>query len=282
MRTAYLDELNYKDSSINRTPPNQFRLKCRTQEFTSQSSGSCPGFVQANVTILPREYAYDFLVFCQRNPKPCPLLEILDPGSYLTSVMANNADIRTDIPKYTVLRNGQRSEELHDISSLWHEDLVTFLLGCSYSFEEALIREGIPVRHIQENKNVPMYVTSIPCRPAGIFSGPLVVSMRPVHKDLVAKAVEITSKFPRVHGAPVHVGNAEEIGIKDINRVDFGEAVTIREDEVPVFWACGVTPMKACMDSRIPFAITHSPGHMLVLDKLNIELEISNEISSIE
>lgn len=279
MRTSHLDDLSSKNFPIDRSPPHLFRYKCRTQDLTSQTSSACPGFVQANVTILPREYAYDFLVFCQRNPKPCPLLEILDPGTYLTSIMAQNADIRSDIPKYTILRDGVKSEEVLDISSYWREDLVTFLLGCSYSFEEALIREGIPVRHIEQNKNVPMYVTSILCRSSGVFSGPLVVSMRPIPKDMVNKAIEITSKFPRVHGAPVHIGNPEEIGIKDINSVDFGDAVSIYEDEVPVFWACGVTPMKACMDSGISFAITHSPGHMLVLDKLNVELDISHEIS---
>lgn len=273
MKTDYLDSLTSTD--FDRSEPANFREKCRSGEQRGPTAGHCMKYVQTNAVFLPKEYAYDFLLFCQRNPKPCPLLEVLEAGSYTPIILAPDADLRTDIPKYCILRDGNVVEEVYDINDYFSDDIVTFLLGCSFSFEEALLGSSIPVRHIEENKNVPMYVTSIPCRDAGIFIGAKVVaSMRPIPCDLVNKAVSITARYPALHGSPIHIGKPEEIGIEDINKVDFGESVTIKEGEVPVFWGCGVTPMKAIMNARLSLAITHSPGHMFVTDKLNSEFNI--------
>jgi uncharacterized protein YcsI (UPF0317 family) len=214
----------------------------------------------------------DFLIFCQRNPKPCPILDVCEPGKYNPVLTAPSADIRTDIPKYRVYRDGVMTEELTDVKKLWSDDLVSFLLGCSFTFEKALVDSGIAIRHIEENKNVPMYITNIECVPAGIFSGPTVVSMRPIPEKLVKKAYEVTARFPRVHGAPIYSGDPAKIGIKDISKPDFGDAVTIKDGEVPVFWACGVTPQAVVMNVKPEFAITHAPGHMFITDIKEEEL----------
>ncbi|MFQ5875627.1 MAG: putative hydro-lyase, partial [Dehalococcoidia bacterium] len=231
-----------------------------------------PGYVQTNLAILPKDHAFDFLLFCQRNPKPCPLIEVLEPGRHEAIMTATGSDIRTDLPAYRVYRDGVLEQEVPDISELWRNDLASFLLGCSFTFEEALLRAGISLRHIEQGKNVSMYNTNIPTRPAGAFSGPLVVSMRPIQKARVIKAVQITSRYPSVHGAPVHIGGPEEIGIKDLSRPDYGDPTEIREDEVPVFWACGVTPQAVAMQSKPPLMITHVPGHMFVTDLLNEDI----------
>jgi len=232
------------------------------------------GYAQANLVILPEKYAFDFLLFCQRNPKPCPLLEVLEPGKFKPEFMASDADIRTDIPRYYIYRRGKLEATVKEIKNLWEKDFVTFLLGCSFSFEEAMLRAKIPVRHIEENKNVPMYISSIPCKPAGLFHGPMVVSMRPFPTDKIVPAVKITSRYAFVHGAPVHIGNPSEIGIKNIQRPDFGDPVTIKKREVPVFWACGVTPQAVVMKAKPDLCITHAPGHMFISDLLNEELAI--------
>jgi uncharacterized protein YcsI (UPF0317 family) len=244
----------------------QARNEIRLEKWTSPTPGMAYGYTQANLVILPSKYAMDFLIFCQRNPKPCPILDICEPGKYTPSLIAPTADIRTDIPKYRVYRDGVLVEEVNNILNLWSEDLVSFLLGCSFTFEKALSDEGIGIRHIEEERNVPMYITNIKCNPAGIFNGPTVVSMRPIPKDLVEKAVAITARFPRVHGAPIHIGDPEKIGIKNISKPDFGDSVTIKEGEVPVFWACGVTPQAVIMNIKPDLVITHAPGCMFISD----------------
>ncbi len=244
----------------------QVRRACRRGEWTGPTAGLAAGFAQANLVVLPRDRAYDFLVFCQRNPKPCPLLEVTEPGDPCPAKFAPDADLRTDLPRYRVWRNGELENEPTDIAGLWRDDFVSFLIGCSFTFESALLRAGVPVRHIEENLNVPMYRTNIACRSAGIFEGPMVVSMRPLSPANAIKAVEITSRYPMVHGAPVHWGTPEEIGIEDLSRPDFGDAVPLKAGEIPVFWACGVTPQAALMAAKLPLAITHAPGSMFVTD----------------
>lgn len=252
--------------------PREVRLKIRSQEITGQTSGMCPGYAQANLVVLPRELAYDFLLFTQRNPKPCPLLEVTDTGSPLTHYIAD-ADIASDIPKYRIYRKGRLTDVVTDIHSMWRDDFVAFLIGCSFSFEQALLEDGIPVRHIEEHRNVPMYNTSIPCTPAGVFHGNMVVSMRPIPQDMISRSVLITGEMPRVHGAPVHIGDPEAIGITDLEHPDYGDMVTIRKGEVPVFWPCGVTPQNVIMSTKPEIAITHAPGHMLITDTLNTKLK---------
>ncbi|QXI65562.1 MULTISPECIES: putative hydro-lyase [Paracoccus] len=246
--------------------PQQARLAAR-QGPARPTSGQAPGFTQCNMISLPRDWAWDFLLFAQRNPKPCPVLDVTDPGSHRT-VMAPDADLRTDIPLYRIWRDGVLAEEVTDATAHWaeHPDLVTFLIGCSFTFEGALMAAGIPVAHVDHGCNVPMFLTDHECRPAGRMSGRLVVSMRPIPADRVAEAAMISGRTPAVHGAPVHVGAPEALGIADLQRPDFGDPVPVGPGQVPVFWACGVTPQAAVMASRPPFAITHAPGHMFVTD----------------
>jgi uncharacterized protein YcsI (UPF0317 family) len=229
------------------------------------SSGWAPGFTQANLVVLPRDWAYDMLLFGQRNPQPVPLLDVTDAGSPHTA-LAPGADLRTDLPRYRVWRDGELVDEPTDVVDLWSEDLVSFLIGCSFSFETALLDAGVPVRNIEQGRNVSMYRTNRECRPAGRLSGPLVVSMRPIPGELVPAAVQVTGRMPQVHGAPVHVGSPSSLGIADLARPDFGDPVEFQDGDIPVFWACGVTPQAALMASRPPFAITHAPGHMFVTD----------------
>lgn len=247
----------------------QVRELCRSGAWTTQTSGLAPNFAQANLVILPQEDATDFLAFCQRNPKPCPVLEVTQRGSPTPRKFAPNADLRTDLPRYRVWRFGQLVDEPTDISSYWQPDFVAFLIGCSFSFEATLIEENIPIRHIDLGCNVPMYRTNIECESAGKFHGPLVVSMRPLKPADAIRAIQITTQFPFVHGAPVHLGFPEQIGIQDINKPDFGDPVPIEADEMPVFWACGVTPQAAVMAAKPELVITHSPGCMFVTDVLN-------------
>lgn len=249
--------------------PREVRALIRQGVITGQTSGMCEGYAQGNLLILPREQAYDFLLFTQRNPKSCPLLEVGDVGSPLVRKMADNADIARDIPRYRVWEYGKLTGEYTDISRFWREDFVYFLIGCSFSFEGELLSAGVPVRHIEEGKNVPMYLTNIDCEEAGIFHGKLVVSMRPMPADQVIRAISITASMPRVHGAPIHIGDPSKIGIADLSKPDFGEAVTIRPGEIPVFWCCGVTPQSVVMSARPPIAISHAPGHMFLTDVKN-------------
>jgi len=249
--------------------PAEVRKLIREGKITTQTSGMCDGYAQANLMILPKEHAYDFLLFTQRNPKACPLLEVGDAGSRLVKRMADCADIATDIPRYRVWEHGELTGEYTDISHLWRDDFVYFLIGCSFSFEGELLALGVPVRHIEEGRNVPMYRTNIACDEAGIFHGNVVVSMRPMPADQVIRAVSITASMPRVHGAPIHIGDPAAIGIRDINHPEFGEAVTIRDGEIPVFWCCGVTPQSVVMSAKPPLAISHAPGHMFITDIKN-------------
>ncbi len=248
--------------------PGDLRLLARSGAFNGATAGVARGFVQANLMIVPRSAAFDFLLFCQRNPRPCPLVEVLEAGQ-VTPLCAPDADLRSDLPGYRVYRHGELAGEVGDISALWQDDFVSFLIGCSFSFEGALIDAGIPLRHVEQQRNVAMYITTIPCQPAGQFSGNMVVSMRPVRSCHVARAVEISARFPQVHGAPVHVGHPEAIGINDLMCPDFGDSVQVADDEVPVFWACGVTPQVIACQSRTAFCITHAPGKMFVTDIIN-------------
>jgi len=250
------------------------RLACREGRLTGSTAGLAPGFVQGNLAILPRDLAADFLLFCQRNPKPCPLVGVSEPGNPRIPSLGGDLDIRTDLPRYRVWRDGELVEEVSGINSAWHGDLVAFVIGCSFSFEEALIADGLRIRHIDEGRNVPMYRTSVPCVPAGAFSGPLVVSMRPFRPAGAIRAIQITTRFPAVHGAPVHIGMPELIGIKDIAKPDYGDAVPVHDDEIPVFWACGVTPQSVVATMKPEFCITHYPGSMLVTDRKNTEFAI--------
>lgn len=247
-----------------RTSPSDARERYR-EGLVAPTSGWATGFTQANMVVLPKDWAFDMLLFGQRNPQPVPLLDVTDPGA-TSSPLAPNADLRTDLPLYRVWRDGELVDEPHDVTDLWRDDLVTFLIGCSFSFESALLDAGVPVRNIEQGRNVSMYRTNIECRSAGRLSGPLVVSMRPIPARLVPTAVQVTGRMPQVHGAPVHVGAPAALGITDLGAPDFGEPVALEDHDIPVFWACGVTPQAALMASKPPFAITHAPGHMFITD----------------
>lgn len=254
--------------------PHQLRQKIRSGAHRGNTSGLCAGFVQCNLVILPRDWAFEFQQFCLANPKPCPLLKVTQPGEFKVDDWGQDLDLRSDVPRYRIFRDGQLAEEVLDIRGLWREDLVAFLLGCSFSFEEALLADGLEIRNISEHCNVPMYRTSIDCQSAGRFSSKMVVSMRPFTSANAIRAIQICSRFPSVHGAPVHFGDPASIGINYIEKPDFGDAVSIRNDETPVFWACGVTPQVALEQARPDFCITHSPGCMLVTDVPNSRLAI--------
>ncbi|MGM0776170.1 MAG: putative hydro-lyase [Bacillota bacterium] len=254
--------------------PDEARKFIRSKEWDKPTAGMANGYIQANLAILPKDLAFEFLLFSQRNPKSCPIIDVTEPGSPVPMLSAPNADIRTDLPKYRIYKNGVLSEELSDITSYWNDDMVAFLIGCSFTFEEALLKNNIPIRHIEENRNVPMFKTNIDSVKAGRFEGPMVVSMRPMTEKEAIRAVQVTSRFPSVHGAPVHIGNPEAIGINNIHQPDFGDAVTIKDGEVPVFWACGVTPQAVAMHVKPEIMITHAPGHMFITDLKNEEFSV--------
>jgi len=262
-----------RNAALPRTGP-EARHAIRRGEFTGPTSGLAPGNVQGNLAILPAALATDFLRFCQLNPKPCPVIGVSDSGDWRLPQLADDLDIRTDVPRYRVFRNGECIDEPDDLHSYWRDDLVAFVLGCSFSFEEALIQEGIELRHMTQGTTVPMYRTSIETIPAGPFHGPLVVSMRPMTPANAIRAIQITTRFPAVHGSPVHIGKPEMIGIADIAKPDFGDQANPRQDELPVFWACGVTPQAVIAAVKPEFCITHYPGSMLVTDRRNSELAI--------
>ena len=254
--------------------PLELRQAIRAGEHTSNTSGYCAGFVQCNIVILPAEWANDFLRFCQLNPKPCPLVAAAEAPGDPSLPPLGDIDIRSDVPSYRLFRDGECTDEVPDITGFWRDDLVTFALGCSFSFEEALLADGLEVRNVSQGVNVPMYRTDIDCAPAGAFAGKMVVSMRPFRAADAIRAVQICTRFPSVHGAPVHLGDPGLIGVGDLALPDYGDAVSIRADELPVFWACGVTPQVALEAARPPFAITHSPGCMLVTDLRNSQLAV--------
>jgi uncharacterized protein YcsI (UPF0317 family) len=251
----------------------EVRSQARTGAWSEPTPGLAMGYVQANLVIVPQAFAFDFLLFCQRNPKPCPVLDVTEVGDPEPTLVAPGADLRTDVPRYRVFRHGELVEEPDNLQSHWREDFVGFLTGCSFTFENALLEAGLPVRHIEAGSNVPMFRTNIACRPAGVFRGPMVVSMRPMTMAQALRAIRVCGRFPRAHGAPIHIGDPALLGIQDISKPDFGDPVEIRPGEVPVFWACGTTPQAVAMEARPPLLITHKPGHMFVTDWRDTDLE---------
>jgi uncharacterized protein YcsI (UPF0317 family) len=246
--------------------PQALRAACRAGEYDGPTSGHAQGYVQANMVILKAEDAEDFRQFCEQNPTPCPVLEILSPGDPEPKVSAPGADIRSDLSLYRVFRSGEPVGDVTDISDLWEDDFVTFLLGCSFTAEEALIAAGLEPRHIKETGIVPMFRTTKPTNGAGQFTGPFVVSMRPYTPENAQRAAEVTENYPMAHGGPIQIGDPDALGIRDIHNPEYGEAVTIEDGEIPVFWACGVTPQEAIRNAKPEIAITHAPGYMFVSD----------------
>lgn len=254
--------------------PKDVRRQIREGKITGQTSGMCSGYAQANMAVLSKDLAFDFLLFCERNKKPCPLLDVTEAGSPEPRVAAPGADVRVDIPRYRIYKKGVLTDEVTDISSWWTSDMVAFLLGCSFSFEGPMLEAGLEIRHITDHHNVPMYITNQECIPAGVFHGPMVVSMRPMKPEDAVRAVQITARMPYVHGAPVFLGDPEKIGIHDLSKPDFGDPSEIRPGEIPVFWACGVTPQAAAMTVKPDIMITHAPGHMFITDIRNASLAV--------
>jgi len=259
---------------VDRSAPRKFRESVRKGEFKGQTSGSVPGFVQANFVALPREHAYEFLTFCLKNPAPCPLLAVTEPGSTAVEAVAAGADISRDIPRYVIHRDGKPREQLYDVAEYWNKDMVGFLLGCSFSWEDKLASVQLTPKNAQLGVNVSMYNTNIPNHQSGPFKGNMVVSMRPYKPEDIERVAKITEAFPGAHGGPVHWGDPKEIGIDDISSPNYGDAVPIEPEEIPVFWACGVTPQSALRSAELPIAITHAPGHMFITDIKDEELEI--------
>jgi uncharacterized protein YcsI (UPF0317 family) len=252
--------------------PPEIRRAIRAGCFRKHTAGLAPGYVQGNVCILPLEYAPAFLAFCRANPKPCPLLAVSEPGDPRLPELGEDLDIRTDVPAYRIFRDGKPERDVSSLLELWRDDLVSFVLGCSFSFEEALMEAGLPLRYVEQGRNVPMYRTNVDTVPAGRFRGKLVVSMRPFKPADAIRAIEITSRYPRVHGAPVHMGFPEAIGIENLAEPWAGDPTEVRADEIPLFWACGITPQSVVLDARPSLCITHTPGHMLVTDLTNASL----------
>lgn len=253
----------------------ELRQAIRAGTHTGNTSGLAPGHVQCNLMILPSDWAAEFMRFCSLNQKPCPIIAVSEQeGEPLMPMLGKDVDIRSDVPSYRVFENGTMIDETHNISNHWRDDLITFALGCSFSFEDALLADGLEIRNVSEQKNVPMYRTNIACAPTKRFQGNMVVSMRPMLANDAIRAVQICTRFPSVHGAPVHLGDPTLIGINNIEAPEFGDAVTIRSGEIPVFWACGVTPQVVVEASKPPFCISHGPGAMLVTDLLNSQLAV--------
>ncbi|WP_372996544.1 putative hydro-lyase [Marinobacter sp.] len=246
--------------------PQAVRQAARSGQLSGPTAGLASGYVQVNLVILPEAQAAGFLRFCQANPKPCPLLAVSEPGARVCEALGADLDIARDVPAYRIYRHGVAGETVHNVADEWRDDLVTFALGCSFTFEHALMQAGLRIRHIEQGRNVPMYQTSVPLTAAGGFKGNLVVSMRPFLAADAIRSVQITTRYPQVHGSPVHLGDPRLIGISDLDSPDYGDSVSLGEHEIPVFWACGVTPQQVLIDSGVEFAITHSPGHMLVTD----------------
>lgn len=259
-------------TALRHASPAEVRQAIRARQWTGPTPGLALGYVQANLVILPRDWAFDFLLFCHRNHRPCPLLDVTDPGSPHPWNVAPDADLRTDVPLYLLFEHGHVQAELTDLKDCWRDDFVAFLLGCSFTFEKALLEAGLPVRHLECGRNVPMFRTNQPCTPAGRFRGNLVVSMRPMTPDQAQRAATLCAPFRLAHGAPVQIGAPESLGIHDLQRPDFGDAVPIQPGEIPVFWACGVTPQEAIRQAQPPLAITHAPGHMFITDWRDDEL----------
>lgn len=257
------------------TTPRAVRAAVRAGEFRGHTAALVPAFAQANLAVLPRDLADDFLAFCERNPKPCPVLDVTAPGSPEPARIAPGADVRTDIPRYRVYRDGELVEERDDLLDLWRDDFVAFLIGCSFTFEGELVAAGVPVRHIEAGRNVPMYRTNHPCEPAGPFQGPLVVTLRPMPPEHVEAAIAVTERYPAVHGGPIHIGDPADLGIVDLAQPEWGDPPVIAPGDVLVFWACGVTPQAVAIAAKPPLMLTHAPGHMLVTDVPVASLAVS-------
>ena len=253
-------------SDLKAASAQQVRAAIRTGSYGGHTSGLAAGKLQCNLAILPERFALDFLRFCQRNPKPCPVVGVSDSGDPFLPTLGSDIDIRSDVSKYRVFKDGALTDEVDDISALWADDFVTVALGCSFTFENALARNGIPVRHMETGRNVPMYRSNIELMPAGPFAGKMVVTMRPIPAHQVDQAREISARYPQAHGAPIGIGDPANIGIGDLSQPDWGDAVEVKDGEVPVYWACGVTPQNVLLDAKLPLCITHSPGHMLIAD----------------
>lgn len=249
--------------------PKKIRSEIREGRWGKTTAGLCPDYIQANLVILPKDLAFDFMIFCYKNPKPCPIIDITEIGSPVPKLAAPDADLRFDVPKYRIFKNGELIEEVDNIERYWQDDFVSFLIGCSLTFEQVLVKNDIPIRHIEDKKALSAYITNIECNSSFYFHGPMVVTMRPILYSKVVRSVQITTNYPLVHGAPVHIGNPKLIGIKDINKPDFGESTRIENGEVPVFWACGVTPQVVAMESKPRIMITHAPGYMFLTDLKN-------------
>jgi uncharacterized protein YcsI (UPF0317 family) len=269
-----MDETNLAASLIQMPTGRDVRRECRSGRFDGPTAGLAPGYVQGNLAILPRDWADEFLRFCHANPRPCPLLAVSEAGSPVLPLLGAGLDVRTDLPRYRVWERGELVSSPTNVMSMWRDDLVSFVIGCSFSFEEALLQNGIPLRHIARGCNVAMYRTSIATQSAGRFHGPLVVSMRPMKPADAIRAIQVTTQLPAVHGAPVHIGFPEAIGVSDLGKPDYGDAIPVEAGELPVFWACGVTPQAAIAAAKPPFAITHAPGCMLVTDLKNNQLSL--------
>ena len=269
-----LNPMFMETASLQSLKPAEIRAAIRDGRWKKPTAGLAPSYVQANLAILPAADAADFHRFCQRNPKPCPLIAVSEAGDPSIAALGLDLDIRTDVPRYRVFQNGEELAQPDNILDYWRDDLVTFVIGCSFTFEHSLIENGIGIRHIEQGRNVPMFRTSFRTTPAGKFSGPMVVTMRPMKAADAIRAIQITSRFPGVHGSPVHIGDPSQIGISDLSKPDYGDAVDVRLGEIPVFWACGVTPQAAIESARLPFAIAHKPGHMLVTDIPNTTLAV--------
>ena len=253
-------------SDLKAASAQQVRAAIRTGSYGGHTSGLAAGKLQCNLAILPERFALDFLRFCQRNPKPCPVVGVSDSGDPFLPTLGSDIDIRSDVSKYRVFKDGALTDEVDDINALWADDFVTVALGCSFTFENALARNGIPVRHMETGRNVPMYRSNIELMPAGPFAGKMVVTMRPIPAHQVDQAREISARYPQAHGAPIGIGDPANIGIGDLSQPDWGDAVEVKDGEVPVYWACGVTPQNVLLDAKLPLCITHSPGHMLIAD----------------
>lgn len=263
---------NYCDNL--RSEAAAFRQHVRRGEFVTHTAGIVPGVVQVNLCILPADWAAEFLRFCRVNPKACPVLAVSDAGDPMLPELGHDIDVRTDLPMYRIFNDGVVTEEVTDISEHWRSDLVTFAIGCSFSFEEALMTSGVPLRHIEQGTDIAMFRSNIETVPVGRFSGNVVVNLRPLVPMDAIRAIQITSRYPGVHGAPLHLGDPTQIGIHDLDKPDYGDVVKVKDGEVPVFWACGVTPQSIVEKSKPPFCITHKASHMLVTDRLNSELAV--------
>ncbi|MBJ7553868.1 putative hydro-lyase [Marinomonas spartinae] len=252
----------------------ELRRAIRSAQHKGPTSGLATGAMQGNVVILPADWANEFLLYCQKNPTSCPLIGVSEVGDFRLPELGSDIDLRYDIPEYCIYRHGEKVDNCTDIADLWQDDFVTFILGCSFSFESALSQAGLTPRNVEEQVNVSMYETNIATVPAGRFFGNTVVTMRPYTPKDAIRAIQITSRFPKAHGAPLHFGTPSDIGIDNLAQPDFGDAVSIKEGEVPVFWACGVTPQVAIKNAQPPICITHAPGKMLITDLLDMDLAI--------